>query len=308
MGPGIAFCFAAGGRHVTLVGRSEQSIERGRLAIDGILADLGSEGLMSASQGSNTREALSFSTDVRTAVVGVDLVVESVAEDLRMKRELFGELDEICSRRVIITSNTSGLRISDISQVMRFPERSATTHFWQPPHLIPLVEIIQGERTSEETVQLLRRTLAEIGKEPAIVRKDVLGQLGVRLLAALTREAIWVVQQGIASPEDVDRAVKVGFGLRLPAYGPLEHLDMSGLDLIIAIQSYLYPDLCDSHTPLPLLADGIARGELGVKTGRGLYDWVERDAEELRRERDLFLMARMKDRSSAKKRLKDKTQ
>lgn len=295
MGPGIAYCFAVAGKSVTLVGRSQAGLERGSSAFEHILSDLSAEGLLSTSEAGEVRNHLALTSDLEAAVGEADLVIESIVEDLSEKRRLFAHLDKLCPENTVITSNTSGLRITDISAEMTHPERAAATHFWLPPHLIPLVEIIQGDRTSDETVQLLRQTLAKIDKQPVVVRKDVLGQLGVRLLAAITREAMAIVQNGIATAEDVDTAVKAGFGRRFPVYGPLDHADIAGLDLVLAVHSYLCADLYNNSEPVPLLADKVARGELGARTGRGFHDWSTRDSAQVERARDQFLMARLRD-------------
>ncbi|MCL4369324.1 MAG: 3-hydroxyacyl-CoA dehydrogenase family protein [Chloroflexi bacterium] len=173
--------------------------------------------------------------------------------------------------------------------------RAATTHFWNPPHLMPLAEIVQGMRTSEETVRRLREVLIQVGKSPVVVRKDVPGQLGNRLLHAITREAMNIVQEGIATAEEVDTAIKTGLGLRFPVYGPLEHADLVGLDLLLSIQSYLFEDLCNRTDPMPILREKTAQGDLGARTGRGFYDWSRKDADQVKATRDAFLMARLRD-------------
>ncbi|MHB0870524.1 MAG: 3-hydroxyacyl-CoA dehydrogenase family protein [Chloroflexota bacterium] len=295
MGPGIALCFATAGKRVTLVGRSEESLARGRATLEAGLRTLQGADLISAEEVAGALQGVVGTTDLASAASEADLVVESIVEDLPSKQALFAQLDRICPRQTLITSNTSGLPITRISAGISHPERTATTHFWMPPHLIPLVEIVQGERTSEETVQRLRKLLAGIGKRPVVVRKDVPGQLGARLLGAITREAMSIVQEGIASAEEVDTAIKTGLGLRFPVYGPLEHADLVGLDLVLSVHSYLPQELCNSPEPLPILREKAARGELGARTGRGFYDWSEKSAEQVKAARDAFLIARLKD-------------
>lgn len=295
MGPGIAYCFAVAGRQVLQVGRSEASLARARASIEAMVSTLRREGVLSDVQASRALNGVTGTTDLASAIAGADLVVESIVEDLAAKQAMFVELDAICPESTTISSNTSGLPITKISSGMRHPERAATTHFWNPPHLVPLVEIVKGERTSEETAERLRSVLTEIGKRPVVLRKDVPGQLGPRLLHAITREALAIVQDGIATAEEVDTAVKAGLGLRFPVYGPLEHADMVGLDLTSAVASYLWRDLSAASEPNRLLQEKLSKGELGVKSGKGLYDWTARDPEELRAKRDAFLIARLKD-------------
>ena len=295
MGPGIAQSFAAAGREVALVGRSPESVARGLASVRSNLKAMEAEGLITAREANRTLARIEGTTDLEGKAAGADLVTESIVEDLPTKRELFARLDRVCAPHTLLTTNTSGLPITQISAGMDHPGRAATTHYWNPPHLMPLVEIVQGDRTSQETVETLRSLLAEIGKRPVVVRKDVPGQLGNRILHAMKREAMYIVQEGIATAEEVDTAIKMGLGLRLPVYGPLEHSDLNGLEMSLAIESYLFQSLCNSTEPLPILKDKVEKGESGFKAGQGFYDWSQRDAAQVRRIRDEFLMARVKE-------------
>jgi 3-hydroxybutyryl-CoA dehydrogenase len=173
---------------------------------------------------------------------------------------------------------------------LKLPERFLVTHFWNPPYLIPVVEVMPGETTSPQVVQTTISLLDAVGRNPVLINKDVPGFVGNRLQHALRREAISIVAQGIASPEDVDLIAKASFGLRLPVVGPLETVDLGGLDLTEAIQTYLLPDLDRSTGPLPLIRDKVARGDLGAKSGKGFYDWSPGQHEELIRRRDEILI------------------
>jgi 3-hydroxybutyryl-CoA dehydrogenase len=235
------------------------------------------------------------STDLAAAVSGATFVFESVVEDLNLKQQLFAQLDQLAPPGAIFASNTSGLPITRIAAGMAHPERAATAHFWNPPHLMPLVELVKGERTTEPTIDRLRQVLGAAGKRTVIVRQDVPGQLGNRLLHALFREAFHIVQEGVASVEDVDTAIKFGPGLRFPAYGLLEHADMVGLDMMQAIDSYLFPALSSADAPPEFVRELIARGALGAKTGSGLYDWKRRNAADVLAARDRFIAARLRD-------------
>lgn len=295
MGPGIAMCFAVGQKQVTLVGRSEASLDRGRLGVRACLDALEQEDLLTSEESNQAFDRVRFSTDLAGAVTAAQLVVESIVEDLPSKQAIFAELDRLCPPSTIVTSNTSGLRITEISARMEHPERAATTHFWLPPHLVPLVEIVKSERTTDETAEALRAVLTEIGKRPVVVKKDVPGQLGSRLLSAITREAMYIVQEGIASAEEVDTAIKTGLGLRFPVFGPLDHADIAGLDLVLSVQSYMFKDLCNATEPLPILKDKVERGDIGAKSGQGFHDWSKRDAAATKARRDAWLKARLKD-------------
>ena len=295
MGPGIATSLALAGHPTSLWGRSPESAARGQAGLDRCLEALASGGLITSRQAAAARRRLRVTDDLATAVSGADLVFESVAEDLGAKRRLFGELEDLVSPSAVLASNTSGLPISRIADGLEHPERAATAHFWNPPHLMPLVEVVKGERTSEATLERLRTALAGAGKQVVIVHKDVPGQLGNRLQHALFREAFHIIEEGIASVEDVDRAIKFGPGLRFPAYGLLEHADMVGLDLMIAIEGYLFAALSASPEAPRLLEDLVAQGHLGAKTGHGLYDWTVRCAADVLARRDQFVLERLKE-------------
>jgi 3-hydroxybutyryl-CoA dehydrogenase len=228
------------------------------------------------------------------AVAAAAIVVETVAEDLAAKHEVLTAAEGHCSPEALLTTNTSGLLITDIAGPLARPERFVATHFWNPAHLMPIVEVAGGERTSPEAVAQAAEVARALGKVPVVLRREVLGFLGTRMQQAVVREAIALVQAGVASAEDVDLAVRTSFGIRFPAIGPLESTDLSGLDVVAAIQGYLLADLDRSTGPLPALVEHVERGELGVKTGRGFYDWSTRDASEVVARRDRELVARLR--------------
>ena len=233
--------------------------------------------------------ALAASDSFDATVAAADLVIESVYEDLELKRGIFEKLDRAAPLSTILTSNTSGLSITAITSRCTHPERILTTHFWNPPQLMPLVEIVVGERTAAETVEAVRAFLLQCRKVPVVVKKDRPGQLGNRLQMALLREAVNIVAEGIADVEDVDLAAKAGFGLRLPVYGIFEHQDMVGLDLGFSVIDYVVPDLSNAPRGPELYRQKVEEGNLGVKTGKGFYDWSKKDAAEVRARRDRFV-------------------
>lgn len=295
MGPGIALVINLAGWPVTLIGISPEETARG---VQGYLAALNflvEHEAVTPAEADLALARLQTSVDIEDARFA-DLVVEAIVEHLPTKQTLFQRLDVLCPPATIIASNTSGLRISDIAALMEcHPERAVTTHFWNPGHLMPLVEVIQGEKTSDETVRTTSEFLKRCGKKPVIGRKDLPGQICNRLFQAVIREAVYLVQENIATAEDVETAIKAGMGLRFPVYGPLEHLDAVGLDLAIAVQSSVLPSLCNSTEPGALLQHYVDQGNLGAKSGLGFYNWQERSVDELRHSRDLFLVERLKE-------------
>jgi 3-hydroxybutyryl-CoA dehydrogenase len=299
MGPGIAACLALAGHRVCLVGRSPQSANKGVAAAGAAIDLLWREGLVDPDQVSSARDNSRITTNLGEAVSDAEFVFESIVEDFGEKQRLFREIERHAPKSAIFASNTSGLPISRIAEVLEQPERMATTHFWNPPHLMPLVEIVKGQQTSDETVARLRALLDGAGKQTVVVLKDVPGQLGNRLLHALFREAFHIVEEGIASVEDVDLAISSGPGLRFPAYGLLEHADIVGLDLQLAIDRYMFAELCNDVAAPALLEERVARGDLGARSGRGLYDWSRKDAAAVRARRDQFIINRLKERRGA---------
>jgi len=293
MGPGIAVATTLAGVKTQLIGRSADSVARGVAGYEAALAFLAEHEAVTTDEAAAARSRLIAGADLR-AVGEVDLIVESIVEHLPTKQEMMVTLEGLCGVQTFISSNTSGLRITDIAAQMTHPERAVTTHFWNPAHLMPLVEVIQGERTADATVDSVYAFCRRIGKEPVVGRKDLPGQVCNRLFQAVIREAIDLVEQGIASPEGVETAIKAGMGLRFPVWGPLEHLDAVGLDLGLKVQATVLPSLCRSAEPARLLNDLVAEGHLGAKTGRGFYDWATRSMDELKQTRDLFLVERFK--------------
>ncbi len=289
MGPGIALALAQGGCRVALFGRSPESVARGLAGVDAALASQVANDLITGDDALVLRRRVWSTDDLPTASRDAGLIVESIVEDLHVKQALFGRLEDLCGPDTLLVSDTSGLRISDIAANLQWPERTATMHYWNPPHLMPLVEITQGERTSESTVQALLTISRQCGKAPVVARRDIPGQIANRLQHALLREAMYMVQEGIASASDIDLALAMGPGRRWPVYGALEHQDMVGLDLSLAVQSSLVPSLCRADEPLPVLRELVRSGVLGVKAGQGFYDWSQRDADLVRKRRDAFL-------------------
>lgn len=276
MGPGIAATLARGGLEVTLLSRNEAGAAAG---VQRAREDAGPE----------VAGQITGSTDMEHVVAGVDIVVESAPEELKFKQRLFEYLDRVAPAHAALCTNTSGLSVTEIQSLCRNPERVLTTHFWNPPALMPLVEVVCGEATSPEIAIAVRDLLVRCGKTAVMVKKDRPGQLGNRLQMAVFREALHIVQEGIADADQVDLAIKTGFGLRLPVYGSFEHMDMVGLDLVKAVLENALTDLNSSRDTPQILLDKIAAGELGVKSGRGFYDWSQRDATRVKALRDRFL-------------------
>jgi 3-hydroxybutyryl-CoA dehydrogenase len=306
MGPGIALSAARGGMEVTLYGRSQESLARGMAGWRDGLAAMRQYEIVDADEAARAEANITGVTDLESAARAADWIIESIAEDLPAKHALYRRLDEICPPHVILTSNTSGLRATDIGMATRRPERVLTTHFWNPPHLMELVEVVPGERNDPAITERVMAALRAWGnKTPVLVRKDILGQLGNRMQHALLREVVFLLQEGAADSETLDIVLKKSFGLRSPVMGPLETADLVGLQTVVAIQRYLTPVLYNEPRPAPLMEQLVAEGKLGAATGAGLRDWSRRDPDELRQARqswllEWFAMQKRKEREGAR--------
>ncbi|MFP2929780.1 3-hydroxyacyl-CoA dehydrogenase family protein [Pyxidicoccus sp. 3LG] len=268
MGCGIALELAIAGRRVVLFNTRADSSERARVKLERDAALLVETGLLSSERASAALGRIRRTTVLTEAAVDQDLVIESVPEDLALKQEVFRELDRLASPDTLLASNTTALSVTAIARDCARPERVLSAHYYLPAHLVPLVDVIPGEKTSPEAVEHVRRFLEELGKSPVVFAKDVPGSVGPRLQQALIGEAIRLVQEGVATPEMVDRVLTQGIGRRLGASGVFDRLDLAGLDLVTAI-------LRNSGRPVPpVLAQKVERGELGLKTGQGFYTWT----------------------------------
>ncbi len=290
MGHGIAQVFALAGLQVALTDSDAEVLGKAIYRIQTNLETCVEHGFINEDLAAAVPARITLASNLADAVSQADFVVEAVFEDLDVKREVLRQLEEHCPAHAIITSTTSSFRVRDMAVALTHPKRFLVTHFWNPPYVIPIVEVMPGEHTSAEAVEITISLLEAVGKYPALVKKDVPGFVGNRLQHALRREAIAIVAEGIASPEDVDRIARLSFGLRFPVVGPLEVVDLGGLDLTQAIQTYLLPDLDRSSEPKPLLRDKVERGDLGAKAGKGFYDWPPGRVAEVIHRRDEALL------------------
>ena len=290
MGPGIALTLALGGLRVAIASRHTEGAARGLEAARRQTEVLRSNGLINDEAASAALGRITAGVELDDLVRDADLVIESAPENMQFKQELFARLDALTRPDCVLASNTSGLSITAVASRCTRPERVLTAHFWNPPHLMPLVELVKGERTGEAVVQAVRQLLLHCGKVPVVVKKDRPGQLGNRLQMALVREAAYIVGEGIADVEDVDLVAKNGFGLRMPAYGIFEHQDAVGLDMGLGIVDYVAKDLYNGPKAPNFYRAKVARGELGAKTGKGFYDWSKKSIEEVKARRDRLVI------------------
>ena len=279
MGPGMGAVLARAGIETALYDVSTEALERARAASEIAAAVLDRLDAVKEDGGS-----LRFETELEAALDGSDLVLEAVPEKLELKQEVFPQFEDVVAPEAVLASNTSGIPITKIASVCRHPERVVGLHWSNPPHLIPMIEVIPGERTSEETVDAAVALVERIGYE-AVVEREVPGFVENRILYAIMREAVDLVDRGIIDADGMDRCVRWGIGYKLAVIGPMELLDMAGLDIYQAVGSYLNQDLCNATEVSKTITDRTAEGKLGMKTGEGLYEYTPERVDELRAER-----------------------
>lgn len=282
MGHGIALELAAHGFTVHLHDRDQAQLDRAQGSIAHGLARLVEIERITPGEAAAAPSRIGVGRDLRAAVSDTDLVIEAVSEDLELKQTLFRDLDAWAPPRAILASNTSTFMPSLLAAATERPERVIVTHYFNPPYLLPLVELVRGDRTSDETVATMRALYEGIGKSPAVVQREAPGFVGNRLQMALLREAMAIVDAGIASPRDVDTIIRTSFGRRLAVAGVFEVFEAAGWDLTLAVAEQLFPAIDRSPEPPASLREKVARGELGLKTGKGFYAWTPDEAAALR--------------------------
>ena len=265
MGHGIAQVFALAGHEVTITDAVTANLDNAKARILTNLKDLGDD--------QKAVERVTPVSDLSQTVRDADYVVEAVLEDLPLKQKLFVEIEKHVRPDTILSSNTSVIPITKIMEGLARRERALGTHWWNPPYLIPLVEVIETQWTSSQAVDFTMALHAAAGKKPAHVKKDVPGFIGNRLQHALWREAVALVEQGICDAETVDAVIKSAFGRRLAVLGPLENADMVGTDLTLAIHKTVLPDIDSRPSPSPYLKKLVKDGKLGFKSGEGFRKW-----------------------------------
>lgn len=274
MGYSMAQIFARYNYNVVIYDLSEKAIERAKENIDENVDTMVKENEISQAQATSLIQHLSFTTE-KTCFSKCDIVIESIIENLKIKQEFYQEVSRLVRDDTILATNTSGLSINAISKDMYLPERFVGMHWFNPSHLILLIEIIKGDKTSAAIAQTIYELALSIKKKPVIVNQDVPGFVANRIQFAVLREALDLVQRDVVSKEGIDDIMKYGLGFRYACLGPIEVVDFGGLDTFHHISEYLMQDLCDSHDVPELLEQCYKEGNLGVKTKKGFYDYSD---------------------------------
>lgn len=274
MGHGIAQVLAVAGHQVRVCDPSADSLATLHQRIVGNLSAL--------DQNPAAADRVTGHADLSDAVGNADIVFEAAPEKLPLKQAIFADLERLARPDALLASNTSVIPIGQIAEKVTSKHRVLGTHWWNPPYLVPLVEVVQTEGTAADAVDRMMDLLASVGKTPVHVKRDVAGFVGNRLQHALWREAIALVDEGVCDAQTVDTVVKASFGRRLAVLGPLENADLVGTDLTMDIHRHVLPALNRSTEPLPILQNLVAGGRLGMKTGEGFQSWTAEEADSLR--------------------------
>jgi 5-formyl-3-hydroxy-2-methylpyridine 4-carboxylate dehydrogenase len=294
MGPGMAATFARNGFDTALYDVKPEQLDKAKGAVDFVYTILTGGGFMTSDDADAGRARITFTTDLTEALNGADFVVETVPERKDLKQQVFQEIEALVGDAVILATNTSGIPITDIASVTRVPGRVVGMHWSNPPHLIPVIEVIRGQETTDETAQATVEVVEKIGMVPAIVDRDVAGFVENRILYAIMREALHLLDEGVASAEAIDTITKWGIGYKLAVIGPLELLDMAGLDIYSSVANYLNKDLNASPGVSQTVTDKVAAGKLGIKTQGGLFDYTPEKIQQLQQQRGRKLVATRK--------------
>lgn len=285
MGLGIAQVFACNGFETTLNDITQEQLDKAKKTIAANMENLIQEGLATEEEAEKTRTLISYELDLETCAPQANLVVESVFENADVKRETFAKLDRLCTAECIFASNTSASNIFEIAQVSH-PERLIISHWFNPPYVMSLVEVVMGPETSEETVEQVKALLIQLGKEPSIIKQYIPGFIVNRLATALTREAGYMVSQGWTTAQDIDSAIRNTSGIRYAFEGPFGLYDIVGWDLTTTVSVDLHKSLCnDTELGNSLGKELMAQGELGLKSGKGVFDYTGTTPQEFLNER-----------------------
>lgn len=277
MGHAIAQIFAGQGHSVSVVDLNEDSLNSVKDRIRTNLTTMAKHGVKLNDEVDAITARVHPTTGLEAACKDVAFVIEAVFEDMTLKQRIFADLDRLCPPSTVLCSNTSVMSITEIASKSQHRERIVGTHFWNPPYLIPLVEVVRTEYAADWCIDATYDLLQRVGKHPVRVHRDVPGFVGNRLQHALWREAFAIIDEGICDPATVDEVVRNGFGLRLPILGPVENADMVGLDLTLAIHDYILKHINADPTPSTTLQAKVKTGELGFKSGGGFLEWSESD-------------------------------
>lgn len=281
IGASLAVLFTGNGYQVTLLSHSQASLDKGIASYRRFFTQLVDNHVLTQAQMERCAQLLSCTTDYADLKEEA-YVIESVVEKLDVKHDIYRQIEQHCKADTLILSASSAIETDNLCQGALHPQRILLAHPWNPPHLVPCVEVVPGTYTTPEVVERTVALYTSVKREVVVMQKSAPGFIGNRLQHALYREALYMVEQGMATPEEIDRTILSSFGPRYSAIGLFEHQDLAGLDLVKEITTYLYPTLCASQSPVEGVCARAAKGDIGQKSGVGYLDWRTKDMDDFR--------------------------
>jgi 3-hydroxybutyryl-CoA dehydrogenase len=289
MGHGVAQLFAQAGKKVRIQARRESSLEKANELITNSLKIMVEKEMLTAEQMKSTLANISYTTDLREAIENTDFILESIPEDLNLKLDTYEIIESVVSEKTIIASNTSTFPLKELTQRSKNPERFIITHFFNPPQLVPIVEIAKFEKTSEEVVQATYDLMKLIGKSPVVLKKEITGFIVNRVQVAFLRECFNLIEQGVCTAEDIDIAVKGSMGFKWAFCGPMESQDLAGLQTTKAMVYNIEQDLSNVRDVPDFLKEMVDNVQLGIRSNKGFYQYEDYGAEAIHTRDDNFL-------------------
>lgn len=309
MGHGIAQLFAHHRWETTLVARKQESLEKAREQITKNLDLLTSNGVGPEGGVSAVLERISIKTNLAEGLADKDLVFEAIPESLDVKREIYKNIGQLAPTKAVVASTTSGLNIYELASDFPNPERLIIAHFWNPAYLVPLVEVVLGPKTEEKTANAIVEILKSLGCEPVLIKKYIPGFIGVRLASALYRECLSLIQDGVTDAEGIDTVMREGISLRFPILDPMQVPDFGGLDIFRMVWENMFTEISETKEVPTFVRELVDQGDLGLKSGKGFYDYSGHLREKLLQERDQKLLLWLKERNRYRLRVStEKTQ
>ena len=290
MGHSIAISLAWGDQTVNVYCINNEAAEVALKNINTKLEVMINHKAISLTEAEEIKSNIKLKTSLAETLSDTTFIIEAITENLELKRKLFNNISEYIDEKTVLASNTSGFLPSELSHEFKYPEQFAVTHFWNPAHLIPLVEIVPSDKTSKETIERAKELLTKISKKPIVLKKEITGFIGNRLQYAMLREAQYLLDNGYADKEDIDASVTYSIGRRYPVTGPLMTADLGGLDVFSTISDYLFKELSNADHSGETITQLVKEGNLGIKNRSGFYEWNEELSAEINEQREKMLL------------------